>query len=164
MCGVPWPWPLTKLPSPQDVLGEWVVPVNPHLNPDTSLWYSNVPQAPTSDLDKAQAVSTEAGFPQGLTVSLPVTYRRSPVRQNRPDVTKTPATSRYSPPGINPARGKCRGASTARHLGPAALRGEESPTDPDDVYFATLHSSRIDHSNISGYSAPALDTLLVTAR
>ena len=44
------------------------------------------------------------------------------------------------------------------------LRGEESQPDPDDVYFRTLHSSRIGGSNLSGYASPVLDTLLSTGR
>jgi peptide/nickel transport system substrate-binding protein len=153
---------LDKAALAQDVLGEYGVPVNQPFAPDTSPWYSNVPERPR-DLDKARAILTEAGFPQGLTVSLPVIADAALFVKTAQALQKL-----LQPAGIRLQVEILPEASVQERLQQGTwdllLRGEESSTDPDDVYFATLHSSTIDHSNISGYNAPALDTLLVTAR
>jgi peptide/nickel transport system substrate-binding protein len=146
----------------QDVLGEYGVPVNQPFAPDTSPWYSNVPERP-HDPEKARAVLAEAGFPQGLTVSLPVIADAALFVKTAQALQKL-----LQPAGIRLQVEILPEPSVQERLQQGTwdllLRGEESPTDPDDVYFATLHSSRIDDSNISGYSTSTLDMLLVTAR
>jgi peptide/nickel transport system substrate-binding protein len=151
-----------KVALAQQVLGSYGVPVNQPFNPDASPWYVDVADPPP-DLRAARELLTRAGYADVLHVNLPVIASATLF-------TKTALTLReqLQPAGID-LQVELSAADSVRQkmqhdAWDVLLRGEESPTDADDVYFVAFHASRVGTSNISGYHTADLDALLSVGR
>jgi peptide/nickel transport system substrate-binding protein len=155
-------WAIDKAALTREILGEYGVPVNQPFAPDTSPWHVGIADR-RRDIDRARALLARAGYARGLSLSLPVIADAALFIK-----TALALQKQLQPVGIRLHVEVLPEASVQDRLRQGTwdllLRAEPSPTDPDDVYFATLHASRIDSSNLSGYSLPAMDTLLNNAR
>jgi peptide/nickel transport system substrate-binding protein/glutathione transport system substrate-binding protein len=155
-------WAVDKTALAQEVLGEYGVAVNQPFAPDASPWHFDH-AARKPDTAQAKALLAKAGYAEGINVSLPVMADAALFIN-----TALALQKQLQPAGIRLQIELLPAESVQARLRQGTwdllLRGEESQPDPDDVYFAALHSSKVGGSNVSGYTFPPLDTLLATGR
>ncbi|GIX45912.1 MAG: ABC transporter substrate-binding protein [Candidatus Tectimicrobiota bacterium] len=155
-------WAIDKAALAQQVLGAYGVPVAQPFAPEDNPWFVPL-EARQRDLARARALLARAGYPQGLRVRLPVIAEAALFSK-----TALVLQQQLRQAGIEVHVEIVPEARVQEHVRQGTwellLRGEASQVDPDDVYFAALHSSRLDSTNLSGYYHPELDALLSAGR
>ncbi len=121
-------------------------------------WYLAVPDR-SQDLKKAKELLTEAGYPKGFKVSIPIMNEFLAVAiMIKDQLAKVRVTVDVEVMDRGAYRARIRKRDYALVISGAGL-----PVDPHGIYYESFYSKSADSTNESGYANPALDGLLEEA-